>query len=87
MLLVRVSIGFSNVLDFLCATFIGLSNVLNSLCVTLIRFSIAFGSLYDAFIGIFNRDRAVLGLCAAARLVLRIGAPSYLTAARGPWMT
>ena len=86
MLLVRVSIGFSNVLD-LCATFIGLSNVLNSLCVTLIRFSNAFGSLYDAFIGIFNRDRAVLGLCAAARLVLRIGAPSYLTAARGPWMT
>ena len=83
----RVFIGFSNVLDFLCATFIGLSNALNSLCVTFIGFSNAFGSLYDAFIGIFNRDRAVLGLCTAARLVLRIGAPSYLTAARGPWMT
>ena len=83
----HVFIGFSNILDSLRATVIGLSNVLNSLCVTFIFFSNVFGSLYDAFIGIFNRDRAVLGLCTGARLALCIRAPSYLTAARGPWRT
>ena len=48
-------------------------------CFKLLVCYFAFGSLYDAFIGIFNRDRAVLGLCTGARLVLCIGAPSYLT--------